>query len=248
MLRLVSTICLVTLCTTTYAQTTTIDFDDLPSLDFVVIEQPDGSTDIVFPDQVTVVTIPAGTPLELALPPGVTLQDLFPPPGEVPESAPLPSGYSPFATFSTDPGAGLHYFSGGHAVGSSAPNNITAAVNPDAFPYDENLYVDFVAPVNNLSFTVSSDNDSGKIATVRAFYAGSLSVELDVLGNGDPTDAIDVDLSGYQDVTRIEVIDITDTYGLSYDDFKFSPNAIPEPATMSLLAVCLLVAGLRRRT
>lgn len=228
----------------------TIDFDDLPPLDFVVVEQPDGSTDIIFPDQVMVVTIPAGEPLDLALPPGVTLQDLFPPPGEVPESAPLPADYSPHATFSTDVGAGLHYFSGGHAVGSSTPNNITAAINPDAFPYDENLYVDFTLPVNNLSFTVSSDNDSGKIAGVRVFHAGAQSAELDVIGNGDPTDAIDIDLTGYQDVTRIEVFDITDTYGLSYDDFKFSPNPIPEPTTSAMLSVCVALAlvGRGKRT
>lgn len=63
-----------------------------------------------------------------------------------------------------------------------------------------------------------------------------------VVGNGDPTDAIDVDLTGYQDVTRIEVYDITDTYGLSYDDFKFRPNAIPEPTTAAMLGVCVALA------
>lgn len=229
------------------SQEVVIDFDDLPALAFAVEELPDGSTNILFPDG-TVFNIPAGIDLEAALPPGVTLEDLFPPPGEVPDAAPLPENVSPHATFSTEPGAGLYYFSGGNAVGSSPPNNITAAVNPDAFPFSSDLYVDFTAPVNNLSLAVSSDNDSGKIAEIAVHHFAGMTT-LDVEGNGDTSDAIPIDLSGFTNVTRIEVINVTDTFGLSYDDFRFVPAiVIPEPSSMAILFVMLTMLSNGRRS
>ena len=112
------------------------------------------------------------------------------------------------------------------------------------------MFVDFTTPVNNLSFTVSSDNDAGKIAEIRIDYDGDQVFQIGVLGNGDFTDAILMDLSTYVDISPVEIVNITDTFGLSYDDFQFFPTSmVPEPTSFTLaLGMATSLAQLRRRS
>ena len=168
MWRLVLSIALMTLgAEVALASPITIDFDELPPVQFAVTlddgtqitETPDGTFQIVAPDgSLTIV------PKEF-VPDGV-----LPAAGEVPIAASLPSSVSSHVEFSTEDGAGLYYFSGATAVGSSQPNIITAAVDPNVFPYSADLRADFITPVNELTFTVSSDNDAGEIARVIVDY------------------------------------------------------------------------------
>ena len=155
---------------------------------------------------------------------------------------PLPANASPYANFSTEAGAQLLVFSGAGTVGGSNPNTLTAGVNPSAFPYDSDVYVDFTHPVNELTFSVLSDNDSGNIAKVRVFTAGTFEAELDVVGDGNFSTPITIDLTSFADITRLEIADIIDEFGLSYDDFEFD-NPVPEPSSFALLLGQMLVAA-----
>jgi hypothetical protein len=167
-------------------------------------------------------------------------------PGGLPPVA-LPANYgSPQATFSTEAGAQLLVFSGAGTVGTSAPNNLTAGFDPANFPYDADLYVDFSPPANDLTFRIAADNSTGVIAGVRVFHGGGSLATLDVVGNGNLADPILMDLTAYQNVIRLEVVNITDEFGLSYDDFLVAP--IPEPTSAVLaLGMWFVVARMGRR-
>jgi hypothetical protein len=61
-----------------------------------------------------------------------------------------------------------------------------------------------------------------------------------------------VDLSAFNNLTRLRVYNITDTLGIGYDDFSFTVTpaaAVPEPGTAALLAAVLPLGAaiLRRR-
>ena len=238
MTKLIRTAALLTFCSpVVYAGTIDINFDNLPPIRLSVTlddgtrisETPDGTFQIVAPDG-SESTIPIGL-----LPDGI-----LPAEGEVPIASELPDAISLHVAFSTDEGADLYYFSGSAAVGSSEPNNITAAVDPRAFPYSANLYANFTSPVNGLTFSVSSDNDEGKIAEVVVDYGSAEQAIVPIIGNADPTDAILVDLNEYANISSIGVINITDTYGLSYDDFSFVAASVPEPHGGTWLVVTAL--------
>ncbi len=170
-------------------------------------------------------------------------------PGGIPPVT-LPANYgSPRATFSTEAGAQLLVFSGADVVGTSAPNNLTAGFDPANFPCNADLYVDFSPPARGLRFRIAADNSLGVIAGVRVFHDGGAVALLDVVGNGNIADPILMDLAAYQDVTRVEVVNITDEFGLSYDDFFIAP--IPEPTSAALAlgmgVVVATAARLQRR-
>lgn len=228
------------------AEEVVIDFDDLPAVQFMVTLE-DGTVISATPEGGFLIRTLDGT--ETIVPKELVPDGVLPGRGEVPIAAELPADVSPHATFSTSVDAGLYYFSGAEAVGTSPLNNITAAVDPNAFPYSAPLLIEFTTPVNNFSFTVSSDNDTGKIAEIRIDYDGDQVSQVDVLGNGDFSDAILMDLSIYPNVTSVEVVNITDTFGLSYDDFRFSTvSAIPEPASSVLAIGAAISLALRRRS
>lgn len=160
--------------------------------------------------------------------------------------------FNPYATFSTTAGSQLVVFSGAGVTGTSSPNSMTATDDPTNGPYDSDFFVDFTNPVNNFSFLISSDNDPGTIATLRVFTSasgGAPADTVDVVGNGNLSDAIPFDLSSHADVTRIEVINIVDKFGLSYDDLSFRTEEIgvPEPSTTIslLIGACCLFAKRR---
>lgn len=208
------------------ASTISIDFDDLPPIQFSVTLD-DGTQISPTLDGTFRILSPDGT--ETIIPKEFVPDGILPAQGEVPIAAPLPQSVSSHVEFSTDASAGLYYFSGGAAVGSSEPNNITAAVDPNAFPYSANLYANFASPVNDLTFTVSSDNDAGEIAQVLVDYGNGEQATISVVGNADPTDVVFMNLAEYVDVTSLSVVNVTDTFGLSYDDFTFQVADVPEP-------------------
>ncbi len=79
--------------------------------------------------------------------------------------------------------------------------------------------VDFTLPVNDLTFLALGDNDVGVQATVDVFENAVFSATVDI--------TVDVvDLSGFTNVTRIEIGNITDGGGLAWDRFTF--NVVPQ--------------------
>lgn len=153
--------------------------------------------------------------------------------------------FSDFATFSTQADHVLLVFSGGGFVGGSDPNVLTAAESVDASSFDSDIYVDFTDPVRNLTFDVLADNDAGVVAQVLVAHAGGTNT-IDVVGNANINDAVAIDLTAYTDVSRIELFNITDEFGLSVDNFVFD-TLVPAPGTLAGLGLVGLAATRRRR-
>ena len=84
------------------------------------------------------------------------------------------------------------------------------------------LYIDFRhEAVRNLKFKALSVTSTGTVAHVRVLSYGNLLATVDLVGQGNSFVPVPVALSSYADVTRIEIVDIADTYGIVYDDISF---------------------------
>jgi len=153
--------------------------------------------------------------------------------------------FSEHATFSTEDNHVLLIFAGAGFVDGSPPNTLTAAETPTSSIYDSDIYIDFTTAVQNLTMDVLSDNDSGVIGAINVFHAGGSST-IDVIGNGDFADGIAMDLSSYIDVTRVELVNITDEFGLAIDNLVFDAP-VPTPGTLALLTMAGFTASRRRR-
>jgi hypothetical protein len=86
---------------------------------------------------------------------------------------------------------------------------------------NKDLYVDFIRPVRNLKFKAMGVENLGKVAQVRVFRSGTYAQTVDVLAPGSDAVATVVDLSQFDDITRIELVNVTDVAGLCWDDFEF---------------------------
>jgi hypothetical protein len=126
----------------------------------------------------------------------------------------------PQATFSADSG-NTPTVEPNDGLGTSG--NTIGVEPPSPYPqnYNKPLYVDFSGPVYGLSFETLADDDSGTIAQVRVFVNGAYSSTVAITGDANPYGPQLVDLTAFQNVTRIEITNITDAAGLWYDDFKF---------------------------
>jgi hypothetical protein len=114
----------------------------------------------------------------------------------------------------------LLILSGAGFVGGSPPNILSAGISPTTENFNGDIYMDFTVAANNVSIDVVSDNDAGMVASMGIFHSGG-SDELDIIGNGDFTDVINMDLSNFQDITRFELFSITDEFGLGIDILAF---------------------------
>ncbi len=140
-------------------------------------------------------------------------------------SSRLSSALFPEAIFSPlAPANGVMTYS--TPVASSAPNFICSSVDETITCLDP-LAVDFPLPVRNLTFFAVGVNHRGRTASVRVFENGALSAVVHVLGTGHGADPVLVDLSAFVDVTRIELFDLDDPYGIGWDDFSFEIQHAP---------------------
>ena len=125
--------------------------------------------------------------------------------------------YAAHATFSSDPGCALE--TDQDTVTSSNPNLVMTYYSCDTGE-NASVFVDFAKPVRELSFMAIGVNDTTKVATLHVVTRSGTS-SVDLVGRGDPDTPFRVDLTKYTDVTRLEVTDVTDSYGLGFDDFAF---------------------------
>ncbi len=145
------------------------------------------------------------------------------------------------ATFTSNNNVEVYAFGGDFA--HSGVNTIAPDAGGGLFNGD--LFVDFTAAVNNLSFWSGGDDDNGVQATINVFVGGAFTTAVSLLGDGNFGTTDFHDLSAFSNVTRIEIVNVTDAAGLVYDDFGFT--AVPEPGTLVLLGLGLVGMAITRR-
>lgn len=145
------------------------------------------------------------------------------------------------ATFSSSGGVEVYAFGGSYA--SSGVNTIADAGG--GFTHD--LYVDFAMGVNNLSFFSGGDDTNGLQASINVFVNGVFDSMIGLFGDGNYNTVDFHDLSAFSNVTRIEIFNVIDLAGLVYDDFSYDVASVPEPGSLSLIGLGLILLGYTRR-
>ena len=156
----------------------------------------------------------------------------------------------PGVTFSSQTGLEILVTAQAGAFGTSLPNFICTGAG--SISCTGAVYVDFASAVSGLTFLAVGDDNTGDIGDVRAFAGALLLGTIDIIGDGNPFGSpYLVDLSAFSGVTRIEIANIRDEFGLGYDDFTFdaSDGAVPEPSTWAMMLLGFGAVGfaMRRR-
>jgi hypothetical protein len=112
--------------------------------------------------------------------------------------------------------------------GTSSPNVISSCREIEEDPYYDcengELFINFAPLVNNLTFVVVGDDYAATAARVNVFEEGWLDSPegtVDIETDGDPNTTHLVDLSEFNNVSRIHIYDILDYHGIGFDDFSF---------------------------
>jgi hypothetical protein len=84
-----------------------------------------------------------------------------------------------------------------------------------------NLSLVFTRPVRALQFTTFADTTSGPLAGVRIETETGEPQDAEIVGDGDTSTGEVTDLGAHQDITRVEIHDITDDSSVAFDDFLF---------------------------
>jgi hypothetical protein len=128
------------------------------------------------------------------------------------------------AKFSSDPG--FANWTDAVSTGSSLPNAVTTGPAAGGIDGTHSTFIDFTCPVVALTFRGIGIDDVGAVATVNVFEHGSFSGTVIVNGAGAPSTPVRVDVTGFHEVTRIEIVNLTDAGGIAWDDFVFGiPSA-----------------------
>ena len=127
----------------------------------------------------------------------------------------------PEATFSSSPGSEVRVTTL-TGSGSSAPNGICTATINGGLTCSADIYIDFGQPVDLLSLTVGGDNAAGQAAEVRIFRQAVWIATVPVIVDGSLATRETTSLGGFFDVERIEIVNVTDPFGLDWDDIAFT--------------------------
>lgn len=87
---------------------------------------------------------------------------------------------------------------------------------------DEPTYIDFTRPARDVKLKAVGVNDTARVFTVLVHRQGLPVTRLEYTGQGLPYEPLVVDLSALGDITRVELVEITDTAGVGWDDFSFT--------------------------
>jgi hypothetical protein len=134
---------------------------------------------------------------------------------DLPANTILSDQYAAHATFATDSTSHITVWNA-HDFGTGQYIQTGLTFGDTGFP----LYVDFTKPIRNLSFTVLGANSNSACADMHVVHAGVIDT-IPLVGHGNPTTNVAVDLSAYDQVTRLEVVNITDFDSIAFDEFHF---------------------------
>jgi hypothetical protein len=122
--------------------------------------------------------------------------------------------YAQHVTFSTN-GTAMYVLVGAQGYGSSPPNFICPT-----YQCAHDMYLAFARPVSQLVFNAIGVNNSGPVASMRIFVADALAATVPIMGQGNDTIPVRVEIS-QANVSRLEIVNITDSSGLGMDDLTF---------------------------
>ena len=130
----------------------------------------------------------------------------------------------PGATFSSSAG-NVNLVTTLPNIAHTPPNIICTGPMGGIINCVEDTFVDFTNAVESLTFWAIAVNLSGTVAEVNVFVGDVFDTTVDIVGLGDPFTPFMVDLSSFSNVTRIELVNITDQGGIGWDTFYFSVTA-----------------------
>lgn len=157
---------------------------------------------------------------------------------DLPGGTLVTSQYHPHANFSSP--EGCYVVVGGSFT--SPPNVMRSGPNGSTGTAD--IFIDFPTPLRNLQFWGFGANSGGFAARFNLFENGVLTLTYDWPGFTEG--GRHAEFFNRDQITRLEIVNITTPGGISWDDFVL--DAVPEPASAVVLATSLLATlALRRR-
>jgi hypothetical protein len=121
-------------------------------------------------------------------------------------------------------------------ITSSPPNGICTAAVTGGFVCTAETIVEFASPVDEVSFFAYGVNDTGVVARLEVFQNGVSSGSIDVVGAGNPSVPVPLDLREFSGVTRLRIHDISDSYGIGWDDFAFRDSTCADAPVAACVA------------
>lgn len=157
--------------------------------------------------------------------------DIFPSGAPVPTSTAITNQYPP-AVFSSDFN---HYPIADNQFWNTSYPNLLGRAPVSGFYNGTGyapLYVAFTSPVNDLRFYVAAIDELRQgIAQINIFQNHRLTATRSIDGNGNVSQPrlVDVGAMGFNNITRIEIVNINDYKGVGFDDFSFTIAPTPSP-------------------
>jgi hypothetical protein len=133
--------------------------------------------------------------------------------------------YAQWVRWSTDAGCKLSA-SRDAGVAASQPNYIWTYYSC-ANGASASIAMTFAVPVQRVSFKLVGVNSNAIVATARVYRSGGTHTDQQVKGKGSYLAPVLVELAE-ADVSKVELVNITDAYGLGVDDLDFEfPERVP---------------------
>lgn len=132
---------------------------------------------------------------------------------------PIGTRYSDVAKFVASAGDDVFAYDVPVGCGQSMPNILVSGAGPGVG--DGDLRIEFVRRVRKLRFHALGVNDTGTVAELRFYRDGALVESTPLTGKGTYFIPVPLDFTSVGEIDTFEVTNVTDAYGLMWDDFEF---------------------------